>query len=59
MRIKLEKELEAKIKNQVEVRAIQAVIGFYEGTLSDGSRYSAVLKSFTFDHHDMKLTMEE
>lgn len=59
MRTKLERELERRIKDQVEVRAIEAVIGFYEGDLSDGSHYFAVLKSFTFDHHDMTLTMEK
>ncbi len=57
MKSGLQKELETKIKDQVEVRIIQAAIGFYEGTLSDGSRYSAVLKSLSVDHHDMKLEL--
>lgn len=59
MRTKLKKELEARIKDQVEVRVIQAAVGFYEVTLSDGSQYSAVLKSLTFDHHHMKLEVTE
>lgn len=58
MRTKLEKELEARIKDQVEVRITQAAIGFYEGTLSDGSRYSAVLKSLTVDHHHMNFEVD-
>jgi len=59
VKTELKTELETRVKDEVEVRMIRAAIGFYQGTLSDGTRYSVVLKGLTIDHHHMDLELNE